>query len=79
MAHARKQTWSELGRAEQSALVVLSTVQIGLQVAALWDLHRRSAPDVRGSRRLWAAASFVSFFGPITYFAVGRRPATGAS
>jgi len=78
MAHPQKQTWNELCRREQLALVVLGTVQIGLQVAALWDLWRRSGPDVRGPRWAWVAASFVSFAGPITYFTAGRRRATRA-
>jgi hypothetical protein len=28
---------------------------------------------VDGDKRVWAAASFVSFFGPIAYFAFGRK------
>ena len=66
-------SWSGFSRAQKRATVALGTVQLGLQAAALWDLHRRSAGDVLGSRGWWAAASFVNFFGPIAYFAVGRR------
>jgi hypothetical protein len=54
-------------------IVVLGAVQLGLQVAALRDLHRRSDRQVRGSRRLWVAASFVNFLGPVAYFLAGRR------
>jgi hypothetical protein len=47
--------------------------QIGLQAAALVDLRRRPERRVRGDKRLWAAASFVNFAGPITYVLRGRR------
>jgi hypothetical protein len=48
-------------------------VQIGLQAAALVDLRRRSDSEVRGDKRVWAAASFVHFAGPIAYSMRGRR------
>jgi hypothetical protein len=37
------------------------------------DLRRRPARKVRGDKRLWAAASFVSWAGPIAYFTYGRK------
>lgn len=65
--------WSELGRTERAVIVALAAVQLGLQVAALRDLHRRSDREVRGSRRIWVAVSFVNFLGPVAYFLAGRR------
>jgi hypothetical protein len=47
-----------------------------LKIAALVDLARRPASEVRGSKIRWAAAIvFVNSLGalPITYFARGRR------
>ena len=76
MTDRRKQTWSELGRTERRVLVLLGTVQFGLEAAALVDLYRRSARGVRGPRWLWAAASLVNFVGPIAYFVFGRRRPT---
>lgn len=65
--------WSDLGGTERAAIVVLGAVQLGLQAAALRDLHRRSDRQLRGSRRIWVAVSFVNFLGPVVYFLVGRR------
>jgi hypothetical protein len=72
----RKKRWSELTRTQQRWIVAGGTAQVVLQVAALWDLRRRSDAELRGSRSWWVAASFVNFAGPVVYFAVGRRCST---
>jgi len=69
----RTQRWSELSPRRRRAIVVLGVAQVSLQVCALVDLRRRPAGEVRGSKRLWAAASFVNWIGPLAYFAAGRR------
>jgi hypothetical protein len=48
-------------------------VQVSLSVATLVDLRRRPSIQIRGSKRLWAAAAFVNFVGPLAYFSFGRR------
>jgi hypothetical protein len=48
-------------------------VQYSLLAASLLDLKRWPARQVNGDKRMWAAASFVSFFGPIAYFVFGRK------
>jgi hypothetical protein len=53
--------------------VLPRVVQLGLLVAALVDIYRRPAPEIRGRARLWAAVAFVNFVGPISYFLFGRR------
>lgn len=70
---SRMKRWDELSRVQRVSIVLAGTVQVGLQVAALVDLRRRSADRVRGEKRLWVAASFVNFVGPIAYFLRGRR------
>ncbi len=57
-------------------LGVLALIELGLVVAALWDLTRPGR-RVRGdSRLMWALIIlFVSTFGPIVYFLVGREEA----
>ncbi|MFD1375365.1 PLD nuclease N-terminal domain-containing protein [Micrococcus antarcticus] len=42
-------------------------------VAALRDLYKRPAEQVKGPKPAWAAASMINFLGPIAYFAFGRR------
>jgi hypothetical protein len=48
-------------------------VQVGLLVAALTDLRRRSAAQLRGSKSMWKMLSCVNFLGPLAYFAFGRK------
>jgi hypothetical protein len=44
-----------------------------LAAATLWDLRHRPSAQIRGSKKLWVAAAFVNFVGPLAYFTVGRR------
>ena len=74
---ARK--WDDLSRPQRVGIIVGGGVQLLLLGAALVDLWRRPAAGVRGSKRWWAAASFVNFFGPLAYFAFGRRRGDPAS
>jgi Phospholipase_D-nuclease N-terminal len=65
-----------VGQAEQSSKGgrrALGVVQLGLLVAALGDIYRRPAEEIRGAKPLWAAAAFVNFVGPVSYFLFGRR------
>jgi phospholipase D-like protein len=68
-----KRRWSDLSTAQRGAIVAAGVVQNGLLVAALIDIRRRPARKVRGPKRRWAAASFVSWAGPIAYFTYGRK------
>jgi hypothetical protein len=69
----KKKRWSELSDGQRSAVVATGVVQVGLLVAALADLRRRPADEVRGSKPAWVAVAFVNFVGPLAYFAFGRR------
>ena len=69
-----KKKWDELTPVGRATVAVLGAAQLALQAVTLWDLRRRSEQELRGSRRWWAAASFVNFAGPIAYLAFGRRP-----
>ena len=68
-----KKKWSDLSGAQKGAVVLAGMVQLGLLAAALLDIYRRPAEEVRGDKRLWAVAAFVNFVGPISYFLFGRR------
>ena len=55
-------------------LVPLALIQIGLVVAALWDLTRPGRRVRGGSRAVWAVVILlVSTIGPIVYFLAGRE------
>ncbi len=45
-------------------------IQLALLAAALADMYRRPAEEIRGTKWLWSAAALVNFMGigPIAYF-----------
>jgi hypothetical protein len=65
--------WSDLSTGQKRGIALSGAVQIGLLIAALIDIHRRPVEQVRGSKLVWTAISFINFAGPISYFALGRR------
>jgi hypothetical protein len=72
---ARKQ-WSDLSEPTRRLLVSAAVAEGILKVAALVDLKRRPASQVRGPKWLWAAVvTVVSSAGvvPVSYFVFGRR------
>ena len=72
---ARKQ-WSDLSQRTRGVLMTAAAVEGILKIAALIDLKRRPASQIRGPKWLWAAVvTVVSSAGvvPISYFVFGRR------
>ncbi len=69
----QKKRWSDLSLTQKCAIVTGGTIQVGLLALGLWDLAHRRADEVRGDRRLWAGLMFIDWFGPIAYFAYGRK------
>jgi hypothetical protein len=67
--------WSDLSARSRKMIIAVAVAEAGLKAAVLIDLKRRPASQVRGSRRMWAAAMLVNSAGliPISYFAFGRR------
>jgi hypothetical protein len=77
---ARKQ-WSELRPGVRRLVVVGAIAEAALKIAALVDLVRRPADQVRGPKPRWAVAIVViNSLGavPIAYFRYGRRPPPAA-
>lgn len=66
-------TWDELSPATKGALGVVGIVEIVLLGAALIDLRRRPADQIRGPKRLWLGLVFIDVVGPLAYFFYGRR------
>jgi hypothetical protein len=71
----RSKRWEEMTTTQRAGLVVMTTIQVLLLGAALWDLRRRPSEQIRGSKALWSAVVFVNFIGPIAYFVAGRKQA----
>jgi hypothetical protein len=69
----QKKRWRDLSPGQKRAAVGAGIFELGLKVAALADLRRRPADEIRGPKALWVALMFVNFVGPVAYFAVGRK------
>lgn len=68
-----KKQWSDLTTGQQKMISVAGAAEAILTAAAVYDLARRPAGRIRGRKSLWALAFSVQPFGPIAYFALGRR------
>jgi hypothetical protein len=67
--------WKDLSPRTRALLIAAAVTEAGLKAAALLDLRRRPASEVRGSKRVWAASMIINSAGviPLSYFAFGRR------
>lgn len=75
MATTRK--WSDLSERTRTLIIVAAVADSILKAAALIDIKRRPASEIRGPKWLWApVVTVVNSAGvvPISYFAFGRRP-----
>jgi len=73
-----KKRWADLSPRTRRLVVIGGAVDGVLTIAALLDLLRRPADEVRGPKPVWAAAIVVvNSVGalPLTYFAYGRKRA----
>jgi hypothetical protein len=68
-----KQKWSALSERTRRLIIVAGVAEASLKVAMLIDIKRRPASLIRGPKWLWTPIAFVNFFGPVSYFAFGRR------
>jgi hypothetical protein len=52
--------WRDLSPGQKGAIALSGAVQLGLLVAALVDIYRRPAGEIRGRKGVWVAAAFVN-------------------
>jgi hypothetical protein len=71
----RQRYWSDLTAVEKRIIILSSVVQVSLLAAALNDILRRPASQIKGKKWVWLLVSFINFFGPISYFLFGRKRA----
>jgi hypothetical protein len=71
-----RRSWNDLSPRQQTAVLVLGSVQLSLAATAWTDLARRPAEEVNGSKIRWALIIAVNFLGPAAYFRWGRRRRT---
>jgi len=55
--------WSDLTARQKAPFVLRGIVQVALLAAALADIRRRPAEEIRGSKWLWSAVVLVNFTG----------------
>lgn len=73
---AGKKSWSDLDEGTRRFIVIGGLVEGLLKIAALTDLARRPASQVRGRKWVWAVVLvLVNSVGaaPLVYFRFGRR------
>jgi hypothetical protein len=67
--------WSDLSEHTRMLLLTAAAAEGILRVAALFDIKRRPADQIRGRKWIWAAAvTVISSAGviPVSYFILGR-------
>jgi hypothetical protein len=72
----KNKKWSELPTSTRIGVVLMGMIQLSLMVAALVDIRKRPAEQIKGSKKLWTALAFVNWVGPIAYFVIGRKRGT---
>ena len=76
----RRVRWSKLSPLQRIGTAFATFIQVSLLVAALIDLRRRPAEQIRGKKWFWALVVFINWIGPISYFLFGRlRPEKATS
>jgi len=68
-----KQTWSEMSPGKRRLVIAAGIGEACLKAAMLVDLRHRPQDRIRGPKWLWKPLALVNFFGPVSYFALGRR------
>ena len=68
-----KKNWSHLTVAQKRIIYVAGAAEVVATAAAMRDLARRPADQVRGPKAAWVVAFFVQPVGPLAYFAAGKR------
>jgi hypothetical protein len=70
------QWWSDLSERSRKLIITAGIVDVTLRIAALIDIKRRPASQIRGRKGLWAAVvAVVNSAGvlPASYFLFVRR------
>ena len=75
MSLPRGVSWRDRTSGQRLRIILQAGIQLGLLVAALYDLRKRPADQIRGPKRIWTLVCGVNYLGlgPIAYFLIGRR------
>jgi hypothetical protein len=69
----KRTRWADLSDRQRKLLVAAAVAEAALKIAALIDIQRRSASQIRGPKALWRTAQAVNLLGPLSYFVIGRK------
>jgi hypothetical protein len=73
---AARRQWGHLSERSRRLIIAAAIAEGCLKIAALIDIKRRPASQIRGPKWLWATVvAIANSFGvvPLSYFAFGRR------
>ena len=73
---ATRRRWRDLSERTRRVIITVAVVDGALKAAALIDIMRRPASQIRGRKQVWAAViAVINSAGvvPISYFVFGRR------
>jgi hypothetical protein len=79
MMAKKKKSWRDLSTKQKAMMMAGGAVNLTLLIAAQRSLAKTPDAQIRGKKALWRAASFINFFGPVSYFVFGRRRDAGAA
>lgn len=74
----KKKSWKDMTPGQRRVTVLVGILEFALMLAAQRSITRTPEEQIRGSKALWRAASFINFFGPLGYFLFGRRKSAAA-
>ncbi|MEV8149811.1 PLDc N-terminal domain-containing protein [Arthrobacter sp. NPDC080073] len=72
----KKKTWKDMTPGQRMGVLVTGAGQMALLIAAQRSISKTPEAQIRGNKAIWRAASFINFFGPLSYFLFGRRRGT---
>ena len=72
---AANQKWGDLSQRNRRLLIAAAVIESCLKTAALIDIKRRPASEIRGAKWQWVLALVPGSFGlgSLAYFVFGRR------
>jgi hypothetical protein len=65
--------WSDLSDRQRVLIVAAAAAELSMKIAALADIKRRPAEQIRGPKGMWRSAMAVNLLGPLSYFVFGRK------
>lgn len=72
----KRKSWRDMSRRQRIGMALTGAIQMSLLVAAQRSISKTPDAQIRGKKVWWRAASFINFFGPLSYFLFGRRRGT---